>query len=175
MLQLFYPYEYAESVYAIDYEKLCKTGIKGIIFDIDTTLVHHGDAAIPEIEKLFVEIQGLGLKTILLTDNDEQRTLKFLKNISSPYICDANKPFPRAYKKALDVLGAKKSEAVVVGDQIFKDILGANLSGIPSILVKFIRLEGETNFGKRRQAESFILNFYVRSRRYKGRLGKIIR
>ena len=175
MLKLFYPYEYVESVFALDYAKLREKGIKGIIFDIDNTLVHHGDDSTPEIDELFEKIHNIGIKTFLLTDNNKERTLRFLKNITSPYICDAGKPSPTAYLRALDILGLKKDEAVVIGDQIFKDILGANRSGIPSILVKFIRLESETNFGKRRKAENIILKFYDRSRRYKGRLGNIIK
>ena len=43
MIKKYYPYEYAESVFMIDYQKLYQKGFRGIIFDIDNTLVHHGD------------------------------------------------------------------------------------------------------------------------------------
>ncbi len=169
MLKYFYPYEYAEDVFSIDYQGLYDMGFKAVIFDIDNTLVHHGDDSTPEIDRLFGQIHATGLKTLLLTDNTEDRTLSFMKNIDSLYICNANKPDPSCYKKALKMLGVKRNEAVVVGDQIFKDIVGANLSGIPSILVKFIRLENETYFGKRRTVEAFILKLYAKSR-YRGRI-----
>ena len=45
MLQRFYPDEYEESAYRLDYERLYGQGYKGIIFDIDNTLVPHGAPA----------------------------------------------------------------------------------------------------------------------------------
>jgi len=47
MFRLFYPYEYVESVFTIDYNKLYSLGYRGIIFDIDNTLVHHGEDSTP--------------------------------------------------------------------------------------------------------------------------------
>ena len=56
MLKKFYPYEYVDSVFEIDYEGLYQNGFKGLIFDIDNTLVHHGDDSTEEIDKLFETI-----------------------------------------------------------------------------------------------------------------------
>ena len=81
MIKKYYPYEYAESVFMIDYQKLYQKGFRGIIFDIDNTLVHHGDDSTPEIDDLFRKIQGLGLKTLLLSNNDRGRVERFIKNI----------------------------------------------------------------------------------------------
>ena len=143
MIKKYYPYEYAESVFMIDYQKLYQKGFRGIIFDIDNTLVHHGDDSIPEIDDLFRKIQGLGLKTLLLSNNDRGRVERFTKNIDTLYICDADKPNPQNYLKAVEMLNIKKEEAVVIGDQVFTDILGANRSGLASILVRFIRQDDE--------------------------------
>lgn len=173
MFKNFYPYEYAENVFCIDYNKLYKKGYKGIIFDIDNTLVHHGDDSTPEIDCLFKEIHDVGLKTLLLTDNNEERVKRFMKNIDSMYICEAQKPCVEAYNKAIKMMGINKKEAICIGDQIFKDILGANKSGIPSILVQFIRLKEEKKIGKRRQVEKVILWFYKKNRRFRHRLGDI--
>lgn len=173
MINLLFPWEYTESVFTIDYDKLFAGGIRGLIFDIDNTLVHHGDNSTDEIDALFSEIHKKGLKTVLLTNNDEERVLRFIANIDTAYVCDAEKPSPAGYIKALSLLGLGKNEAVCIGDQIFTDILGANRAGIPSILVKFIRLEGETNFGKRRAAEDIILKMYSRCPKYVNRLGNI--
>ena len=149
MIKKYYPYEYAESVFMIDYQKLYQKGFRGIIFDIDNTLVHHGDDSTPEIDDLFRKIQGLGLKTLLLSNNDRGRVERFIKNIDTPYICDADKPNPQNYLKAVEMLNIKKEEAVVIGDQVFTDILGANRSGLASILVRFIRQDDEKWIGKR--------------------------
>ena len=157
MIREYFPDAYCKSVFSIDYKKLYAKGIRALLFDIDNTLVHHGDDATPEIEALFRRLHLMGLKTILITDNDQARTQRFLRNLDVPYICDANKPSPEAYLRALQMLQVKKSQADGIGDQIFKDIRGANNSGIPSILVQFIRAPGEAWIGWRRYLEYLLL------------------
>ena len=173
MLEKYYPHEYAQNVFSIDYQKLYKKGFRGIIFDIDNTLVHHGDDSTPEIDDLFRKIQSFGLKTLLLSNNDNERVERFTKNIDTLYICDADKPDPRNYLKAVKMLNIKKEEAVVIGDQIFTDILGANRSGLASILIGFIRQDNEKWIGKRRYLEYMILGCWKHNRRYYRRIGDI--
>lgn len=173
MFKKFYPYEYVESVFKIDYNKLYDKGYRGLIFDIDNTLVHHGDDSTKEVDELFKTIQNIGFKTLLLSNNNEERIQRFIKNIDTLYICDAEKPKTDNYFKAVEMLGIKKEEAVFIGDQVFTDILGANNSGMANILVKFIRLKSETKIGKRRQAEKLILKFYSRNKAFQNRLGDI--
>ena len=173
MFKKFYPYEYVESVFMIDFEKLYLKGYRALIFDIDNTLVHHGDDSTPEVDSLFQKVQAIGFKTLLLTDNDDARVQRFIKNIDTMYICRAGKPDTAGYKKAIGMLGEEKKRIVCIGDQIFKDILGANQSGMASILVKFIRLETETKIGKRRYLEKLLLWFYRHNRSAVHRLGDI--
>ena len=175
MFKKFYPYEYANSVFDVDYKELYNKGYKGIIFDIDNTLVHHGDDSTKEVDELFREIQKIGLKTLILSNNNEKRVKRFLTNIDSLYICDAQKPKKVNYLKAIDMMQIKKEEAIFIGDQVFTDILGANRSGIANILVKFIQLDNETKIGKRRQAEKVILNFYKRNKNAQNRIGNVIK
>ena len=89
MLKKLYPYQYVESVFSIDYNELYKKGYKAIIFDIDNTLVPHGKDSTKQVDKLFKTIQNVGFKTLLLSNNTEERVKRFLKNINSLYICDA--------------------------------------------------------------------------------------
>lgn len=174
MFRRFYPHEYADSVFTLDYEKIFRKGFRAVIFDIDMTLVPHGEDSTPEIDALFKKIHAVGLKTLLLTNNDAARVKRFIKNIDTPYICDANKPNPAAYLKAVEVLGIKKTEAIFVGDQIFTDIVGANRSGIASILVRYVTAHEETDIGIRRRVEKIILKFYSWSS-CRHRLGDILR
>lgn len=171
----YYPHEYVESVFAVDYRKLYNKGYRGIIFDIDNTLVKHGDNSNAAVDSLFKEIHGIGLKTVLLSNNDEERILRFIKNIDTPYVCDAEKPAAEGYLKALEKLGADKKATVCIGDQVFTDIYGANRCGIDSILVKFIGYDTETKIGIRRRLEKIILECYKRNRSYRNRIGDIIK
>ena len=172
MLKKYYPAAYADSVFDIDYHKLYDKGYRGIIFDIDSTLVPHGADSTPEVDALFDEIHQAGLKTILLTNNDDERVQRFIRNIDTLYLCDANKPDPAGYRKAVRMLGVKRSKVVYIGDQLFIDIVGANNSRIDSILVHYILHEGETKLGVKRRLEKPVLWLWRRSR-YHDRIGDI--
>ena len=157
MIKNFFPHQHVKSVFDIDYKNLYSLGHRGVIFDIDNTLVHHGEDSTPEIDDLFKKIHQIGLKTFLLSNNDTERIERFIRNIDTRYIPDADKPKVDNYYKALEILKLKKSEVIFVGDQLFTDIYGANKCGISNILVDFLRHEDETNFGKRRLLEKYIL------------------
>ena len=173
MLEMFYPYEYVDSVFSIDFQALWEKGYRGLIFDIDNTLVHHGDDATAEVDGLFLRLHSIGFKALLLSNNTAERVARFTQNIDCPYIADANKPNPASYRKAVEMLRIRNDEAIVIGDQIFTDIYGANRSGIPSILVHYIQLPGETKIGVRRHIEKIILQFYNWNGACKGRIGNI--
>lgn len=160
MFKKFFPCAYAKDVFSIDYKKLKDKGYKAVLFDIDNTLVHHNSDTTPEIEELFKDLKELGIKTVLVSNNDEPRVKRFLTNIASPYVCDAEKPDVKAYKKALELIDASASEAVFVGDQMFIDIYGANKANIDSIMVHFIVVDPGERIGIRRHIENFILFFY---------------
>ncbi len=174
MLKKYFPYEYCKSVYDIDYEKLYQSGFRALIFDVDNTLVHHGDDADEQIEEFFISLHKMGFKTLLLTDNDEERVQRFNKNINTLYICDANKPEPEQYINALKMLNAEKKQAVVIGDRMFRDILGANNAQLASVMVKYITTGEEKWLGWNRYLE-FVMLFLWRHGRYHKRLGGISR
>ena len=173
MFKKFYPYEYVKSVFGIDYNKLYALGYKGVIFDIDNTLVHHGDDSTPEIDELFRQIHKTGLKTLLLSNNNKERVERFVRNIDTLYIPDADKPKTDNYYKAMEMLGLEKEEIVFVGDQLFTDICGANKCGMVNVLVKFLQREGETKIGKKRTIEKYILKIYSMNKSYQHRIGDI--
>ena len=173
MFWLLFPYEYVDSVFSIDYQKLVQKGYKGIIFDIDMTLVPHGADSTKEIDALFKTVHELGLKTLLLTNNSEERVRRFTKNIDTLYLCDANKPEPEGFLKAVEMMEIKKEETVYIGDQIFIDIYGANKCGIANILVHYVTAEKEKKIGIRRNLEKIILKLYRITKFYQHRLGDI--
>ena len=174
LLRKFFPYEYVKDVFSIDYEKLAESGYKAIIFDIDNTLVHHGDDSNELVDELFRQIHSKGLKTLLLSNNSAERIERFIKNIDTLYIEEAEKPDKAGYTKALEMLDVKKEEAIVIGDQIFTDIYGANKCGIPCVLVEFIRKDKNAKIGKKRMLEKVILYFYGKSK-LKHRIREIIK
>ena len=172
MFRLLYPGARAESVFTIDYRKLVQRGYKAIIFDIDNTLTLHGKDSTPQVDELFTQIHEIGLKTLLLSNNNEARILRFMRNIDTLYIDEAEKPKRAGYQKALQMLQAESHEVLCIGDQIFTDVLGANRCGIDSVLINYLRKPGE-KLGKRRRAELVVLWFYERSKKHRQRLGNL--
>ena len=91
MLKAFYPDRIAESAYEIPYDYYYAQGIRGVIFDIDNTLVPHGAPADKRAAELFADLRDLGLHTCLLSNNKEPRVSPFAQAVGSPYIYKAGK------------------------------------------------------------------------------------
>ena len=137
MKRSLYPNDYVESTYRIDFEALRKEGYRGIIFDVDNTLVPHGAPADNRAIALFHWLHELGFQVTLLSNNKEPRVQKFCHQVEgATYIFKAGKPKPANYKKAMERMGTDTENTIFVGDQIFTDVWGANLAGIRSVLVK---------------------------------------
>ena len=89
MIQQFYPDEWLDSAYVIDYEKLYKEGYRGLIFDIDNTLVPHGAPADERAIALFKRLREIGFSCCLLSNNKEPRVKMFNEKIGVSYIFKA--------------------------------------------------------------------------------------
>ena len=111
-------------------------GITSLLADIDDTLTYHKDPQVPKKILEFINLmKANNIKIILISNNSKKRVSKFAKKLNLPYIFRAFKPLPFGINRALKKLNISKNEAIIIGDQIFTDILGANLLGIKSILV----------------------------------------
>ena len=105
MFEKFYPDSYVESAYVIDYEGLYKKGYRGIIFDIDNTLVPHGAPADERSIALFRRLKAIGYECLLLSNNKEPRVKMFNDAVHVHYIFKAGKPGVKNYEKAMDIMG----------------------------------------------------------------------
>lgn len=162
MLQKFYPGEYVDSTYQIDFDKLYKEGYRGVIFDIDNTLVPHGAPADERAIMLFAHLKELGFSCMLLSNNKEPRVKMFNDAVQVDYIFKAGKPKPANYRKAMEKMGTNVQNTIFVGDQIFTDVYGANLAGIRTFLVKPIHPKEEIQIVLKRYLEKIVLFFYKR-------------
>lgn len=164
MLETFYPGAYMESAYEINYKKMYQKGIRGIIFDIDNTLVPHGAPADERSEELFRQLHGMSIRTCLLSNNKKPRVEPFAKKLDTPYIEKAGKPFVKNYRKAMEIMGTDRHSTLFVGDQLFTDVWGANRIKIPSILVKPINPKEEIQIVLKRWPEKIVLFFYKKKK-----------
>lgn len=170
MLRKFYPKRTADSAYDIDYEGLYKEGYRGILFDIDNTLVEHGADANQKAVELFKRLKKIGFKTCLISNNSDERVSRFNSRINTKYIFKANKPSKKSYYKATRLMGTEVENTVFVGDQLFTDIFGANNLGMFTYLVKPIGPKEEIQIVLKRKLERIVLYFYRRDLA-KGKLG----
>ncbi len=164
MLEIFYPDNEAKSAYEIAYQDLYHRGYRGIIFDIDNTLVPHGAPADKRAMELFERLRGLGFRTVLLSNNKETRVQPFGDEVGSGYLCRAGKPGQAGYEKAMEIMGTKPETTLFVGDQLFTDIWGAKRVGIVTYLVKPIHPKEEIQIVLKRQLERIVLFFYHRKK-----------
>lgn len=160
MLERFFPDEYVASTYVIPFEKLYEEGYRGVIFDIDNTLVPHGAPADDRAKKLFRRLEDIGFASCLLSNNWEKRVKMFNREIGTHYINNANKPSTKNYIRAMELMGTDRSNTVFVGDQLFTDVWGAKRTGILSILVKPIHPKEEIQIVLKRGLENIVLHFY---------------
>ena len=162
MFRSLYPNEYMESTYRIPFHELAGLGYRGILFDIDNTLVPHGAPADEQAVALFGMLHSLGLRTCLISNNQEPRVAPFAEAVESFYLCNARKPSRKGYREACRIMNVDPAEAVFVGDQIFTDVWGANMAGIKSILVRPIHPKEEIQIVLKRRLEWFVLRAYLR-------------
>lgn len=163
----FYPGEYLASTYEIDFDKLYEEGYRGLIFDVDNTLVPHGAPADARAEALFAHLKELGYQCMLLSNNKEPRVKMFNDVVQVSYIFKAGKPNPANYRRAMERMGTNQQNTIFVGDQIFTDIYGANLAGIRTILVQPIHPKEEIQIVLKRYLEKIVLFFYQRQQKKK--------
>lgn len=160
MFRCFFPDECRNSTYEIDFESLYQQGYRGLIFDIDNTLVPHGAPADERARNLFVYLRALGFKSCFLSNNQYERVSSFNEKIGENFIENAHKPSVRNYQKAMKILGTDVSNTVFIGDQLFTDIYGAKRAGIRNILVKPIHPKEEIQIVLKRYLERIVLHFY---------------
>lgn len=163
MLKKFLPNEHVPRILDITPQKLKSMGIKGVITDLDNTLVAWDvKEATPEVIKWFKEMRDNDIKVTIISNNEQDRVRVFSEPLATPFVYSAKKPLRRAFVSTAKQMDLKKDEIVVVGDQLLTDVLGGNLAGLYTILVvPIVETDGKiTRFN--RMIERRILNFMRR-------------
>ncbi|MFD0048263.1 YqeG family HAD IIIA-type phosphatase [Actinomycetes bacterium NPDC127524] len=163
MLEIFLPSEHVKSIFDITPEQLKEKGIKGIITDLDNTLVEWDrPTATPKLIKWFDNMRDHGILVTIVSNNKENRVRAFSDPLHIPFIFQARKPMRRAFSRAIASMGLKREETVVIGDQLLTDVLGGNRGGFHTILV--VPVASNDGFATKlnRKIERRILAFFKR-------------
>lgn len=165
-MALLFPTTAVPKAYDITADGLRKMGVEGLILDIDNTLTTH-DHPVPDsrILQWLDQMRAADIRLILLSNNHPPRVAPFAQKLGLAFEADAKKPLPGGYQRAASAMGLSPRKTAVVGDQIFTDVLGANLAGMPSILVEPFQMEPFFRFRLKRFLEKGILRRYWKKQR----------
>lgn len=152
---LFRPTKAYKSILSITPQTLTEMGVNAVILDVDNTLTtHNNPKPIDGIDEWLNDVKSSGIKLIIVSNNHPPRVAPFAERLGLDYVPEGAKPLPKGMREAMKRMGVKRKETCAIGDQIFTDILGANLSGIKSIFVQPIEFETSFWFKVKRTIET---------------------
>ena len=132
----FVPDVYQKSIYYINYDKLFDDGIRCLLFDLDNTCVPYEEKEPNDkLVELFEDLKDMGFKLIIFSNATRKRIAPFKKRLNVDCLARAHKPNKKNFLKIIKLFNYDLSEVAIVGDQLYKDILGGNKAGIMTILV----------------------------------------
>ena len=146
-MSLFFPTIYRRRVTDVTVEDLRRLDVDCLLLDVDNTLTTHDAPDLTDEVKMWLaQMRAAGFALVIVSNNRAERVAPFAEKIGLPYYAHARKPLPFGFRAAAKLAGVHRKQCVVIGDQIFTDMLGANLAGIPSILLEPIQFETEQKF-----------------------------
>lgn len=164
MISRFYPNLMVDSVKEIDLDCLIDNNIKGLILDIDNTLVpDYVKEADDNIINWLNKVKKMGFKVCIVSNATQKRVQKFNEKLGIDAISRAAKPKKKPFLKAIQLMGTKAKETAVIGDQIFTDIYGGNKLNMFTVLVKPIASKEFIFVRMKRGVEKLIISKYIKS------------
>lgn len=158
VLEKFAPDLYVDSIYHIDLDELKNKGITTIITDLDNTLVEADSPDFtPKLVKWLDDLQEMGYKVMIVSNNSKTRVSQFAQALTVPYIHRAKKPVKSSFIRALQQLNSTTNETVLIGDQLITDIFGGNRMGFYTILVSPISKKEKFGTKMNRTLERLII------------------
>lgn len=162
---IFYPDGYFNKVSEISLEYLKENNIKGLILDVDNTLIDYYRNMAEETVKWANDLKQSGIKMCILSNSEKQEKVKAVaEKLGLEYSYFGMKPLKKGFKKAKKMLGLENSEIAAVGDQIFTDVIGANRMKMFSILVEPIEEKDIWVTKLKRPIENYIKKKYLKTK-----------
>ena len=159
---IFYPKSYVENIKAISVEFLKQNNIKAVILDMDNTLIDFNKNILEGAKQWCDNMKKNGIKLIIVSNSNKKEKLnRVADELDLEYILFAMKPLKIGFKKAIKKLGESPENVAAVGDQIFTDVLGANIAKMYSILVKPLDKKDILLTIVKRPFENYILKKYL--------------
>ena len=133
---ILYPKKYIKNATQFTLNMVKENGIKGIILDVDNTLIDYYKNMPAGTEQWCKTLQNEGIKFCIASNsNKKEKIEQVAKQLNIPYVFFAKKPLKTGLNKAKEIMQLNENEIAVIGDQIFTDVLGANRCKMYSVLV----------------------------------------
>ena len=156
---LFKPTFWLKNVLSIDEEFLKKNRVRALVLDMDNTLSMHGAPAEESgVSEWLRTMRRLGIRMRVVSNNTKKRVAPLAAKLGLEYTANGAKPLTFGVNRAIKEMRVRKSETLVVGDQIFTDVMAGNLAGVRTVLVEPFHLEKTWTFRLKRKAESLVFH-----------------
>ena len=143
----------------IKLEDLARDNLTGLLVDVDNTLsTHGGQTPLNGLKDWLTYMKDGGIEIIILSNARKKRVMPFAERIGLKYIYLSFKPTPFGFFRGMNEIGYKRENVAIVGDQLFTDVLGGNIFGVKTYLVRPILLEDKIGFKIKRKLENHILS-----------------
>lgn len=163
-----YPKKYFKKITDIDIEFLKENKIKGLILDVDNTLLDFNLNVLEGLEQWHENIVKNGIKTIIVSNTNKKEKIKMISSLLNiDYIMFAMKPCKKGFIEAKKRLNLENENIAAIGDQIFTDVLGANRNKMFSILVEPIDKKDIWLTVAKRPIEKLIIKKYLKTKEVK--------
>ncbi|HLK59651.1 MAG TPA: YqeG family HAD IIIA-type phosphatase [Chthonomonadaceae bacterium] len=135
---IFCPHRMVDRVTEVTVSDLIGRGIRGVILDLDNTLVlWHQEEMTEEVVAWLEGLKAAGLKLCILSNSVlSRRSERIANRLNCSFVRQAGKPGKRGFHRSMAAMGTHPSTTAIVGDQMFTDILGGNRVGIYTIMVR---------------------------------------
>ena len=161
MFKFFMPYKLYDNVYQIEFDELAAKGIKGLIFDIDNTLVSYKQPTpTDEVIALLQSLREKGFKVCFVSNNTQERVELFNQELNLPAFANAKKPLKKSMISALEVMKISPTQAAIIGDQLFTDVCAGKRIKILTLAVAPIEPVETLFFKVKRALEKPIIKKY---------------
>lgn len=156
---IFKPTFWLKNVLAIDEKFLKKNRVRALVLDMDNTLSMHGNPAAEDgVMEWLDKMRGLGIRMRVVSNNTRKRVAPLAAKLGLEFTANGAKPLTLGVNRAVRAMGVRKRETLVVGDQIFTDVMAGNFAGIRTVLVEPFHLEKTWTFRLKRKAESLVFH-----------------
>ena len=161
-MSLFRPHTIFAKTINITPRFLKEQGITNLLLDVDNTLTTHDNPEpSPGITEWIAEMKANGIGMVIISNNNKERVEPFAAKLGLPFTSMSCKPLPYGYIKGMKILSSNRKNTAMVGDQIFTDVMGANLTGMKCFMVLAILAEDSACFKFKRKIEKGFVDKYL--------------